>query len=67
MQHQGPGHVEFRETEMSVEAGEGFVTNRVTFDRPGSYVLRILAYNSVPDFEFFCCWTNGYLRVDVTP
>ncbi len=67
MHHQGTGTVSFREAETTVDAEGGSVTNRVTFDRPGAYMLRILAYNSVPDFEFFCCWTNAYLRVDVSP
>lgn len=67
MQHQGPGDVGFAEVETQVDAEGGESGNEVTFDAPGDYVLRVLAYNSVPDFEFFCCWTNGFLAVEVVP
>jgi hypothetical protein len=67
MQHQGPGDVAFAEVETQVDAEGGQSGNEVTFDTPGDYVLRVLAYNSVPDFEFFCCWTNGFLEVEVLP
>lgn len=65
MQHQGPGAVAFAETETRIDADGGASSNELTFDVPGAYLLRILAYNSVPDFEFFCCWTNGFLEVEV--
>ena len=65
MQHQGAGEVTFRETETEVDATGGAAMNEVTFHKPGEYVVRVLAYNEMPDFEFFCCWTNGYLRVEV--
>jgi hypothetical protein len=50
------------------EGGE--VSTTATFSAPGEYVLRVEAGNfasrdsSNPDQ---CCWTNGYLRVNVTP
>lgn len=66
MQHQGPGSVVFEQTDTQLDATGGQSTNRVTFDAPGAYVLRVLAYNSIPDFEFFCCWTNGFLEIEVT-
>lgn len=67
MQHQGAGAVTFQETETEVVAPGGPSSNEVTFAAPGRYLLRIMAYNSLPDFEFFCCWTNGYISVDVLP
>ena len=67
MQHQGPGDVAIAEVETQVGAEGGPSSNEITFDAPGRYVLRVLAYNSVPDFEFFCCWTNGFLEVEVVP
>ena len=66
--HQGPGNVIFsdRTAQVAVE-GDGTATTDVTFDAPGDYVLRVLAYNSVRDFEFYCCWTNGFVTVTVGP
>ncbi len=69
--HRGPGRVAFREPESEVphEAwsaeGGAALTTVATFSEPGSYVVRVLAYNRVPEFEFQCCWTNGYLHVEV--
>jgi hypothetical protein len=48
---------------MAVEGG--FVDTEVTFDSPGHYVLRALAYNTIREFEFQCCWTNGYFHITV--
>ena len=67
MKHQGPGQVRFGAIETEVEATGGEAANEVTFAEPGEYLLRVLAYNEISDFEFFCCWTNGYLRVHVAP
>ena len=43
-----------------------------SFSQPGSYVVRVQAINDVESsrnptygFEFHCCWTNGYVRVEV--
>lgn len=42
------------------------------FSEPGEYVLMVQAYNMVgrpayetQDFEFWCCWTNAFIRVHV--
>ena len=66
--HQGPGKATFSDpaAEVAVES-DGTATTDVTFDEPGDYVLRVLAYNSVRDFEFYCCWTNGFVTVTVRP
>ena len=68
----GPGPVRTREvvplpTE-GPQANQGHFT--ATFDRPGRYVIRIridnfAAPDSMPGQQ--CCWSNGYVVVDVQP
>ena len=41
------------------------VNTDAVFSEPGKYVVRILAFNSIREFEFQCCWTNGYIDVTV--
>jgi len=71
--HQGPGDVVFAERTASVEPGawarEGGaeVITAATFTEPGEYLLRVLAFNVVREFEFQCCWTNGFVPVTVAP
>ncbi len=72
--HQGPpGPVEF-EPEVLTELGEdgeevrGVTT--ATFSEPGDYVLRVRVDNFTASDSRFgnqCCWSNGYVRVSVTP
>ena len=72
--HQGSGEVSFSERIHQVEA-EAWeepdnwveVTTEVTFSEPGEYMLRVLAFNIVREFEFQCCWTNGFVPVTVAP
>lgn len=70
--HQGPagGTVTFEPQEAEVEAAGGEATTTATFSEPGDYVLRVRAGNfSSRDSSLsnHCCWTNGYVRVTVTP
>ncbi len=72
--HQGHGDVAFAERTASVEPGawaeEGGgarVATTATFSAPGDYLLRVLAFNVIRDFEFQCCWTNGFVPVTVVP
>lgn len=65
-QHQGPGHVEFAEAQMYVAQAEGMGTTTATFSDPGEYLLRVQSIYSTADFEYHCCWTNGYVPVTVT-
>ena len=71
--HQGPGDITFAERTASVEPdawgleGGAEVATTVTFSEPGEYLLRLLAFNVVREFEFQCCWTNGFVPVTVTP
>ena len=65
--HRGPGGVTFSAPEIWVEPAEGRATVAATFDRPGDYLLRVQGIDDpVEDFEFHCCWTNGYVPVTVT-
>ena len=71
--HQGPGDVAFAERTARVEreawaqAGGARVAVAATFSEPGDYLLRVLAFNVLREFEFHCCWTNGYVPVTVVP
>ena len=71
--HQGPGAVVFSERTASVERdawaqeGGAQVAATATFSEPGDYLLRLLVFNVIRDFEFQCCWTNGYVPVTVAP
>ena len=65
--HQGPGDVTISAPELWVEPAEGRATVTVTFGQPGDYLLRVQGIDDpVEDFEFHCCWTNGYVPVTVT-
>ena len=70
--HQGPGEVVFSESEVRLDAAEGAAVTTASFSQPGSYVVRVQAINDLESsrnptygFEFHCCWTNGFIRVDV--
>ena len=71
--HQGPGDVAFAERTTVVEPdawaqeGGAQVATTVTFSAPGDYLLRVLAFNVIREFEFQCCWTNGFVPVTVAP
>ena len=66
----GPGTVTFSEAEPELDTAGKAVTT-ATFDTPGEYVLRALAWDdSGPQLAtmavgFQCCWTNGYVDVRV--
>ena len=64
----GPGKVNFSEVEPALDPAGKAVTS-ASFDAPGQYVLRVLAWDdSGPQLTtmavgFQCCWTNGYVDV----
>lgn len=68
--YRGPGTVTFREAEPEVDETGRAVTT-ATFSEPGTYVLRVLAWDDtgpqafVMAVGFQCCWTNGFLTIDV--
>ena len=67
--HQGPGDVSFSEASHEVDHGGGEAKTMATFSEPGMYVLRVRA-NDASGIEGAgyaqCCWTNGFVDVDVT-
>ena len=77
--HQGPSPAEFGEEPEPDEDGErgepepdedGEATTTATFSEPGTYILRVRvdSFNPLegsPGDQ--CCWTNGYIRVTVSP
>jgi hypothetical protein len=63
--HQAPGEVMFSESQGRVDEVEGKATTTATFSEPGEYLLRIQSINSLGSFDFYCCWTNAYLPVNV--
>lgn len=66
--HQGPGQVSFEEHPLEAGPENGYEASTVvTFDAPGSYSLRVQAIENINSFERHCCWTNGYVEVQVTP
>ena len=68
--HIGPGSVVFSSHTEDLLELEGMATTTATFDQPGEYVIRVRADNfgrvdSSSGNQ--CCWTNGYVKVTVTP
>ncbi len=70
--HQGPGTVSFSATEARLDGTSGASTTTAEFAEPGRYVLRVQAINDTEfpsnptyGFEFHCCWTNGFVEVNV--
>lgn len=68
--HQGPGDVEFGEATSTVPSSGGQATTPVMFSEPGDYILRVRANDAsgvASAGHAQCCWTNGFVRVTVTP
>ena len=66
--HSGPGVVTFSEPKTGLKELQGTASTTATFDQAGTYVLRVRADNfgrvdTSPGNQ--CCWTNGYIRVEV--
>jgi len=70
-QYRGPGQVTFTDKTPKIVGGKA--TTSATFDTPGEYILRVLAWDNSgpPGFVmatgFQCCWTNGYVKISVSP
>ena len=60
----GPGGVTFEETSPEVE--DGYAATSVTFDAAGEHILYLMASDGSGTSRQ-CCWTNGYVKVDVGP
>jgi hypothetical protein len=67
--HQGPGAVSFGDATPTVERATGKATTTATFDKPGTYILRVRANDSpvASAGHAQCCWSNGFVKVTVTP
>lgn len=72
IKHQGPGRIDFSPaTGRTPSEAETFqeLSTTATFDQPGEYVIRVRVDNftaSDSSFADQCCWSNGYVRVNVT-
>jgi hypothetical protein len=70
LKHSGPGPVVFSRSKEPLAQLIGTASTSATFKQPGEYVIRVRADNfgrldTSPGNQ--CCWTNGYVKVTVTP
>jgi hypothetical protein len=68
--HQGPGDVTISPATPRPAPADGKATATVTFSAPGEYVLRVRANDAsgvAGAGHAQCCWTNGFVKVTVTP
>jgi hypothetical protein len=68
--HSGPGPVVFSPPKEAIAETEGTATTSAAFTQPGEYVIRVRADNFGrvdTSAGNQCCWTNGYVKVTVTP
>lgn len=66
--HQGPGTVTFADTTPAVTA-DNMATTTATFSEPGEYILRVRANDAsgvASAGHAQCCWTNGFVKVNVS-
>jgi hypothetical protein len=69
-EHQGPGDVSFAPSSPKVNAADGLAITNVTFSEPGTYILRVRGNDAsgvANAGHAQCCWTNGFVKVTVTP
>lgn len=70
VKHQGPGDVTFEPRSAKTPPGGGDAIASVRFSAPGDYMLRVRVDNfGITDSAMGqqCCWTNGFVKVKVTP
>jgi hypothetical protein len=68
--HSGPGPVAFSPIKQALAELQGVAKTSATFKAPGEYMLRVRADNFGridTSAGNQCCWTNGYIKVTVTP
>lgn len=67
--HQGPGDVTFGTATNRLTPAGGSGRTTATFARAGEYVIRVRAndLNAMTAGHAQCCWTNGFVKVVVTP
>lgn len=64
------GEVSFAPERIRIDGMDGEASTVATFTSPGEYLLRVRADNWTvgdSDGQRLCCWTNGYVKVTVTP
>jgi len=69
MLYQGDHDVTFSDDEVEIPLTnrEGVGRTQVTFSEPGRYVLLVQSIETLRNsFEYHCCWTNGWVTVNVT-
>jgi hypothetical protein len=59
------GNVNFSNNFIEVGPVEGTATTQATFEEPGDYVLLVQVLGG--GYPNQCCWTNGYVEVNVSP
>jgi hypothetical protein len=68
--YRGAGHVTFADAAPKLDAS-GKAATTAMFSEAGEYTLRVLAWDSsgsqgaIMAGGFQCCWTNGYVKVNV--
>lgn len=65
--HQGPGDVSFGTASQAPASGGVEAETTARFTEAGDYLLRVQAYEGTRPWGAQCCWTNGFLRVNVEP
>jgi len=67
--HQGPGDVAFTPDNSRLTAEGGVGKTSATFTKAGDYIVRVRANDSAVASAGHsqCCWTNGFIKVTVTP
>jgi hypothetical protein len=68
--HSGPGPIAFSSSKQPIAELTGTAAVTATFKQPGEYVIRVRADNFGrldTSAGNQCCWTNGYVKVTVTP
>ena len=66
--HRGPGEVAFADATPALDV-DGRAATTATFGAPGEYVLRVRANDAsgvAGGGHAQCCWTNGFVKVNVT-
>jgi hypothetical protein len=67
--HQGPGDVEFSEPSTRVPSEGGMASTEATFSEAGEYLLRVTVLDLAgvaSAGHSQCCWTNSFLKVNVS-
>ena len=67
--HQGPGDVTFGTPTSRLTPTGGNAVTTATFSKAGDYIVRLRANDSsvTSAGHSQCCWSNGFIKVTVTP